>query len=71
MRKFVDGMWLHSFVHSQDEDVQVLLRMTKSSKRGTLSFIDNVCYSEVVPSAAPVSAPRSAAIKEGDEDRVL
>lgn len=55
MRKFVDGMRLHSFVHSQDKDVQILLcMMAKSSKRGTLSFIDSAYYSEVVPPAAPV-----------------
>lgn len=65
MCKFVDGMRLHGFVHSEDEDVQVLLRMiAKSSKRGTLSFIDNACYSEVVPPAAPVPALRSADIRQ-------
>ena len=65
MRRFVDGMRLHSFVHSQDKDVQILLRMmAKSSKRGTLSFIDSACYSEVVPPAAPVPALRSADLRQ-------
>lgn len=55
MRKFVDSMHLHSYVHAEDENVQALLRMmSQSSKRGTLSFIDRASYSEVVPHVAPV-----------------
>ena len=42
MRKFVDGMCLNSFVHSNCEEVPSLLQLLKHPfKRGTLSFIDN------------------------------
>ena len=42
MRKFVDGMYLNTFVHSTSDEVQTLLQLMKHpSKRGTLSFIDN------------------------------
>lgn len=42
MQKFVDNMCLNSFVHSNSEEVQMLIQLLKHpSKRGTLSFIDN------------------------------
>ena len=65
MRKFVDGMHLHSFVHTEDEDVQALLRMVaKSSKEGALSFIDQASYSEVVPHVVPVLALRPESLRQ-------
>lgn len=52
MRKFVDGLCLNSFVHSNSEEVQALLQLLKhSSKRGTLSFIEN---KSVEPHVLPV-----------------